>query len=208
MEPILKRKSKNKKSKLLVFAFLGIIFIGVSYAFYYNEFVFPNEFKTMTYNVKLEEEFENKFGVKKVKIVNRETTNTPVVLRLNFNETWKKRINDEDVILNNLSNNYNCVYKEWTNDFLNDFILGNDGWYYYKKTLNANSEVQILQSIADNNVCNYENATYELDFNYEAIQASTNAVSDIWNYNISINNNNVTWPFTGNNPNVNQLRGV
>lgn len=209
-EPIIHKKKKQlSKGKVAAVSIFGIILsiMGVSYAFYHNETKFINEFKTMTYNVNLEEEFNGDFGTKKVKIVNEEETNVDVVLRLNFNETWTKVNNNQTYFLNNYNDTYNCVYKEWTADFLNDFVLGDDGWYYYKKKLLSQGEVKILESISDNNVCNYQDANYELDFNYEAIQADSNAVSDIWGYNITISNNDVTWPFSGNNPNINQLRG-
>lgn len=208
-EPVLKKKKNFKNNKYLLIIFLSVIIsmFGISYAFYSSNYNFVNRFQTMTYNVVLEEEFNNEFGVKKVKIVNNEKTNTPVVLRLNYNETWKKISNGNTLYLNNFKNNINCVYKTWTSEFLNNFILGSDGWYYYKKLLLPEEEIFVLTSISDNNICNYLDATYELDFNFEAIQADTNAVNEIWGYNINISNNNVTWPFTGTNPNINQIRG-
>ena len=207
-EPSLQKKNKfqNKKIIYVIVLIALVSLISVSYAFYYSSHSFINRFKTMTYNVNLIEEFNNDFGVKRVKIVNNEETNTSVVLRLNINETWKKTISGEEIILSNNNSNLNCVYKTWTSDFLNDFILGDDGWYYYKKILKAEDEVLILESISDNG-CNYTDMKYELDVNYEAIQADSNAVLEIWNYDISISDDLVTWPFTGTNPNINQVRG-
>ena len=80
----------DNRKKMKLFLFLGIIssimFLGVSFAYYYREVIIPNEFIAMTYNVTLEEEFNNDWGIKKVYIKNKEKTNTAVVLRVNYNE--------------------------------------------------------------------------------------------------------------------------
>ncbi len=191
----------NKKyMKLAVYlAIVGVVLVlGGSLAYFYQDITVPNTFKTMTYNVELEEEFNNNWGVKKVYIRNKDETNASVVLRVNYNEIWSKEINGNLYTLSNTINGENVVTKNFTNAFLNDFVLGNDGWYYYKKILVANSSVQLLDSIAlkDNLITNeYNSYNYELHFNYEAIQATSQAVNDIWGKNITINGGNVTWNF-------------
>ena len=142
-------KKLPKKSK--IFLFLGIsflvLFLGVSFAYYYQEVVIPNEFKTMTYDVELEEEFNNDWGVKRVYIINNDEKNAPVVLRVNYNEIWSKEVDGIRRTLNNYLNGENVVTKNFTNTFLNDFTLEDDGWYYYKKVLKPNSRIQLLESI-------------------------------------------------------------
>ena len=191
----------KKYRKLTIYLLtIGIIMIlGGSIAYFYQEVTIPNNFKTMTYNVKLEEEFNNDWGTKKVYIRNLESTNAPVVLRVNYNEIWSKEVEGRIRTLSNTINGENVVEKSFTNAFLNDFVL-NDGWYYYKKVLFPNSSVQLLESIdlkrnmiTDNP--EYNEYDYELHFNYEAIQATENAVLDIWNKNIIINGENVEWNF-------------
>ena len=193
---------KKLPKKYKIFLFLGVGFLtlllGTSLAYYYQEVVIPNEFKTMTYDVELEEEFNNDWGVKKVYIVNNDEDNAPVVLRVNYNEMWSKEIDGIRHTLNNYLNGENVVTKNFTSTFLNDFTLGDDGWYYYKKVLNPNSRIQLLESIAlkESLIASnleYKEYNYQLDFNYEAIQATANAVSDIWNKNITINGSNVVW---------------
>ena len=194
---------KPKKNKPLIYllAVLSIFVVGRTLAYYYEEVSLPNKFKTMTYNVKLVEEFHNEFGTKKVTIKNEEQTNTPVVIRVNFSETWNKEIDGINKTLSNTVDNTNVVNKNFTDDFENNFILGNDGWYYYKKTLNAQSDVTILNSIELNESLirnspyynEYKTYDYELDFNFEAVQADSNAVNSVWGKNITINNGDVTW---------------
>ena len=157
----------------------------------------------MTYDVKLVEEFDGVFGTKEVSIVNQEETNTPVVIRMSYNEYW-------DNSLNNKYNNTDVVTKNWTNDFLNDFRYDSrSGWYYYTKVLNPESSVTVLNSTALNtNLVNaspdrssYLSSDYHLDFNYEAIQAKEEAILDIWGddlLNVSINGGNVSWSFQTN----------
>lgn len=198
----------KKKIKLKPFIFLMILGLGLlisgTFAYLYNEVIIPNQFKTMTYNVAIEEEFYDTWGTKKVTFVNKETTNTPVVLRFNYNEMWSKEIEGEIQVLSNKQNGTNVVTKEWTDAFNNNFVDGHDGWYYYKKVLGPNESVQVLNSIALNeDVVNasvskddYNNFDYELIFNYEAIQATEEAVKDIWGYEITINDgSDITWPF-------------
>ena len=193
---------KNRKFKPLIF--VGILtvvcaVVGYTVAYYYSNIVVPNQFQSMTYNVQItEEDFNNTFGTKKVFFKNEEETNTPVVLRFNFNESWGNGVN-------NLINGTNVVTKTWTDAFTNDFALGDDGWYYYKKVLNPQESVQVLESISRNdtlinsspNRSEYVNSNYHLDINFEAIQATPEAVSEIWNKSITITGTSVTWPTPG-----------
>lgn len=196
-------KLKSIKKKPLIFL-LGILVLGIvggTFAYYYSEIAISNEFKTLTYNVQIEEEFNKTWGTKKVSFVNKEATNTPVVLRINYNESWRKEVNGTKLSLDNNVNGENAVTKNWTTAFTNDFVLGDDGWYYYKKTLNAKKSVQVLESITLNEDListspyydEYKDYDYELDFNFEAIQANTDAISEIWNKKATISGGNVTW---------------
>lgn len=195
----LKKIKKKPLVFLLIIPFIGII--AGTFAYYYSEISISNEFKTMTYNVQIEEEFNNTWGTKKVNFVNKESTNTPVVLRINYNESWRKEINGNKLSLDNNVNGMNVVTKKWTTVFTNDFITGGDGWYYYKKTLEPKKSVQVLESIYLNeNLISispyykeYKSYDYELDFNFEAIQATSNAISEIWNKKATISGGNVTW---------------
>lgn len=197
----MKYKELKKKPLFFILALLVLGVIGTTFAYYYTEITIPNKFKTMTYDVTIEEEFQDTWGTKKVSFVNNEKTNVPVVLRINYNESWVKEVNGVKLSLDNNVNGENVVTKNWTTAFTNDFIDGGDGWYYYKKTLNAESSVQVLESIelkedlisTSPYYDDYKSYTYELDFNFEAIQANTSAISEIWGKTATITGGDVTW---------------
>lgn len=197
------KKIKNMKSKPLIFllAFLIIFSIGGTIAYFYQTVMLPNQFKTMTYKVDLTEEFNDDWGVKKVYITNNEDSNTAVVLRVNYNEIWSKTVSGTILTLSNTVSGSNVVDKDWTSTFSNDFIDGNDGWYYYTKTLGPNESIQLLDNIYLNNYLiqsspdyeNYLDYDYKLIFNYEALDADADKVSEIWNKTVTINGTNVSW---------------
>lgn len=197
----MKKFITEKKPLFFILLLLVVVGIGGTFAYYYTEVIIPNQFKTLTYNVTVEDEFYDDWGVKKVFFVNKEETNTPVVLRINFNEAWRREVDGMALSLDNNVNGENVVLKEWTDTFNNDFIKGDDGWYYYKKVLNSSERVQVLESITLNEELiltspyyeDYKVFDYELSFNFEAIQASSGAVSDIWNRSVSISGDEVTW---------------
>lgn len=197
----MKKNRINKKPIIFILITLMLTVIGGTFAYYYSEVIIPNQFKAMTYNVQIEEEFYNNWGTKRVFIVNHEETNAPVVLRVNFNESWRKEIDGEKVSLDNNVNGINVVNKNWASEFTDNFIKGEDGWYYYKKILNAQESVQLLESIDLNEELiktspyydDYKTYDYELSFNFESIQASSSAVKEIWNKEIIIDGDNVEW---------------
>ncbi len=86
---------------------------------------------------------------------------------------------------------------------MNDFVDGGDGWFYYTKVLNAQESIQVLETITLNNnlvltspdTIDYQGADYELSFNFESIQASSDAILDIWGISSTIQGNDVVWNF-------------
>ncbi len=146
----MKLKKIKKKPIIFLLAVIVLGIVGGTFAYYYSEVSISNEFKAKTYNIQIEEEFNNTWGTKKVSFVNKESTNTSVVLRINYNESWRKEVDNNNLSLDNNVNGVNVVTKEWTTAFTNDFVSGGDGWYYYKKTLDAGKSVQVLSSISLN----------------------------------------------------------
>lgn len=194
-------KNITKKPLFFLLGILVISVIGGTFAYYYQNFSIPNQFKTMTYNVNLTEDFNNDWGIKKVYITNNETGNTNVVLRISYNEVWSKTDMSNTLTLSNTINGNNLVTKSWTTTFTNDFTDGLDGWYYYNKVLKPNDTIQILNSISlntnliENTIYynDYLDYDYNLIFNYEAIEANSSKISDIWGKTATINNLNVSW---------------
>ena len=197
----MKKRKFKKKPLIFIILLMMITTIGGTFAYYTSETSLANKFKAMTYNVTVEEEFYDDWGTKKVSFVNKEETNSPVVLRIYYDEIWSKEIDDTLLILDNNVNGVNVVNKEWTSSFTNDFIKGDDGWYYYKKVLTSQKSVQVLQSISLNNELiqsspykeDYKKYNYQLSFNFESIQADRQAVKEIWNKNINITGSDVSW---------------
>ena len=195
------KKRKLKTKPLILLAIFTIAIIGGTIAYFYQNINISNQFKAMTYNINLTEEFNNDWGTKNVYITNNESSSTPVVLRISYNEIWSKTVNNNVSTLSNTINGNNLVNKEWTSTFTNDFIDGSDGWYYYKLVLNPNETIQILNSISLNTNLienteyynDYREYNYNLIFNYEVIEAKTTTISEIWGKNASINNQSVTW---------------
>ena len=204
----MKLKKINKKPIIFISFLLVLGIVGGTFAYFYSEVVIPNNFKTSTFNVGVEEEFYKQWGTKKVTFVNKETDGTPVVLRINYNESFHTEENGETIYLSNKINGQPAAIKNWTDDFLDDFVDGGDGWYYYKKLLNPGSSIQVLESVTRNDTVidtledgangdryKYITYTYDLAFNHEAIQATPNAISSIWGKNVTINGGNVEWGF-------------
>lgn len=199
----MKRYFKYKKNKPIFFILLisFVALVGGTIAYYTMTSNYENKFKASYYDVSIEEEFYNDWGTKKVSIVNNDST--PVVIRVNYNEQWSKNIEGELLVLNNKINGTDVVTKEWTDSWKNEnyFVKGEDGWYYYKKVLKENERVQLLNSIELNenlikeneNYKYYKEYDYKLTFNYEAVQADSKAIKELWNKETSIIDNSVDW---------------
>ena len=199
MKRIIEKLKNNKKVIIALLSLLTIGIVGVTAAVVYFKSELENKFNTSAYNIAIEEEFYDDWGTKKVSIVNHDAT--PVVIRVAYIETWSDNNDAVSLQLSNKINGIDVVTKAWTDSWKNDFILNEDGWYYYKKVLTENEAVQILESInlnkevADTSLENYNLYDYELDFRYEAIQATTDAVKEIWGLDVTINGGEITWNF-------------
>lgn len=196
MKNIVRRLKKDP----VVIALILLVLAGTSVTFAYviNNISISNRFKMMTYDIQIDENFENKFGTKEVTFINKEKdSNTKVALRVRYNEIWSsENANGVLNVLSNKINNINVVDKNWTDAFLNDFVY-DDGWYYYKKVLNSGDNVTILNSINKNSILQthpeYDDYNYELTFSFEGIQATKRAIKDTWDKNITIEGDNITW---------------
>lgn len=202
-----KKWSINKDNIMIVFLFLLVLcVVGTTIAFFTSYSHFDNKFETSQYNVSLKEEFYNDWGVKKVSVVNNEINSTPVVVRINYDEVWYKEVDGTMLFLSNIvldgKEQKRAVTLNTTKEFQEDFILGNDGWYYYKKVLNPGESVQVLNSIALNEDViklseyygDYKIYNYDLSYNYEAVQASPTAIETVWGYKAEISDDgNINW---------------
>lgn len=194
-------KINKKKNFIFILLLLVVLLVGSTYAVFYTQFAIPNKFDVMLYDVKVEDDFNGNWGVRSVKFTNNDVSNTSIVLRISYNEIWNSKINGSIITLNNYVDGKNVVNKEWTDEFLNDFVLADDGWYYYKKELLPQQSVQVLKSVNLNeelisnsvNYTKYKNFDYDLSFNYEAISSDADLIKDVWNKNVTIKEGEVNW---------------
>lgn len=84
----------------------------------------------------------------------------------------------------------------WDDNFNSNFVYNaNDGWFYYKKTLNPGEKVDIIKSITKNNEM-AEKDLYTFNFSHEESYLNSDLVSEIWNVTFTTDNSgNVTWTF-------------
>ncbi len=96
-------KLRKIKPSIFIILIIFIFTIGFTYAYFYLRGTFENKFKTSAYDIELNEEFDNDWGTKKVNILNKD--NTPVVIRINYNELWSERESNNDNIVNSSNTN-------------------------------------------------------------------------------------------------------
>ena len=193
----------KKRSLVFLLLLLLVVCVGSTYAVFYTQLAIPNKFDIMLYNVQIDDDFSGTWGVRNVKFTNKDASNSQIVLRISYNELWNDKESDSVIKLNNLVDGKNVVEKEWTDEFLKDFFLADDRWYYYKKVLQPNESVQVLKSVNLNeqliskspDYFRYKNYNYELSFNYEAVSAVSNDIKDAWGINASIKEGDVNWEF-------------
>jgi len=190
----MKRLKKEKSNKKLLLPILAFILVGavatglLVYALSHNNSVIDGDIPLGGTKVEMIEDSDTGFGKKEVSFKNSDESNTSVLLRIGYAETW----NGGEI--SNTANGVNVVTKTWTTAFANDFVDGGDGWYYYEKTLAPNETVQVLSSIAltDNSYLAYD---YDLVFRYEAIQPTADAASDLWGKTVVVEDGVATWTF-------------
>ena len=188
-------KNKSKFLKIFLVLFSTIIFISVVKAYLSNIQIVRNEFKVANIDVRIEENFNNttwpELTTKEVNIVNY--SDSKAVIRILYTEMWKY----ENRIISNTFNGENVVIKNFTDEFLNDFVYY-DGWYYYKKVLNGKESVRVLNSIKlreelGSATDQYLEGNYELTFHYEALQPTTKAIKEVWGLDATIEEGNINW---------------
>ena len=198
---------KNIKKKPILFIFLALLLIGVgtTIALFTNSYTFNNTFKSADSKIVLEENFtptpwiENTPTTKEVYITNN--GDSDVVVRLSYEELWSKKVGSETHQISNIVDGQNVVKKKWTDGFLSsdNWVLKDDGYYYYKKILKGNSRIQILKSIEldydliEKSGEDYLSYDYELVFEIETVQPTSEAIKSVWGLNATIANDNVNW---------------
>lgn len=196
---------KKKRNIIFIVIILLCGIAGGTYAYYSQAATFDNNFKILDFNVVIEENYdtESSFGgssnitsiSKEVFVVNKEDTGA--IVRISYNEYIDNAslIDGEyKNIQNNLNNESDIFTKNWTDTFISDWVYS-DGWYYYKKILPGNEKTQVLESVTYNDIL-IDYGVYNLDFNIEAVQPTSDAVLELWNKSVTINSDDtLEWNF-------------
>lgn len=188
---------KNNKGKIAIIAAAAILVAAgtttfLVFAVSRNTSVIENKVKVADNGVKIVEDSDEGFGKHEITFKNEGEDGAKNLLRIAYSETWSKA---DGTIVSNTAENNNVVVKNWTTDFVSDFVDGGDGWYYYKKTLNPGAEVKVLDSISLGNT-SYAKYNYDLSFRFESVQADSTAASTLWGKTVTVGNDGVvTWAF-------------
>lgn len=205
MKKIDHKQPKKKGIWLSVFAvaILLTISIGAVSAFYNANMLLTNKMSIANSKVEFVEHFisESKWlpgeTVNKKPYLNN-TGETDLLVRIKVTEQW---VNSEGTVQSGVD--ADIVQKNYTDAWQNDWIEGNDGYFYYKKVLKAGTASDvILKSIAlspeasnDSHAFNYSNLQYNLMFQSEFALTESASQLTIWNADVTINNGMVNWTF-------------
>lgn len=189
--------------------------IGGTGAAVRHRMALKNEVRTPTVEVTTNETIGNvdrNSGTKQKEVNFKNTGSADVFLRIAYAETWIYTVTSSDgqkeqIMLPNRSEpgkDDSIVSKEWQN-WDENWHDGGDGWYYYKKVLEAGDTTEeILKSVTFKDTerypdSRYADADYQLHFQVEAVQASDelqvskDAVKELFDKSISVKNEN-GWP--------------
>ena len=190
-----KRKTSKRSIPVIVVAVVIVAACTttfLAFAISRNRSVIENQVTVANNGVRILEDSVAGFGKHEISFKNEGASSSKVLLRIAYSETWSKT---DGTIVSNVGASGNAVTKSWTDAFTQDFVDGNDGWYYYTKTLNPEAEVKVLNSIALNDD-SYSVYNYDLSFRFESVQADATAANTLWNKTATIDENGaVTWAF-------------
>ncbi len=210
-------KSRKKKNmiKLSGIALLAALTVGIgsTSAVIRHQINLKNEISTDTVIVEVEEDLkdENPNDNVKPKMVKFENSGSAgVFLRVAYSEAWSTAEGadgEKELLSNKMPDSDRDVASKVI--IAENWELGEDGWYYYKKVLPAGSMTEdFMEKVDFSNIENldeslkttYKNADYEIHFQAEVVQASDewkvseDAVAKLFEQNISatINDGNTT----------------
>lgn len=187
-------KSNKKRFYIALAAVLSVAaatFSLLVYAVSRNTSVINNDLAFATSSIQIIDDSDPGFGKKEVTFKNVDASSSAsVLLRIAYSETWT---NNSGTVISNTVNGVNVVAKSWTTAFVNDFVDGQDGWYYYEKVLEPGDDVKVLNSITLSDQ-SYAYYNYDFSFRYESVQATPEAANALWGKTATIDNNGeITW---------------
>lgn len=210
-------KSRKKKNmiKLSGIALLAALTVGIgsTSAVVRHQINLKNEISTDTVIVEVKEDLKDNDPndwTKPKKVSFQNPGSADVFLRVAYSESWSTAEGadgEKELLSNKMPDSDNDVASKVI--IAENWELGEDGWYYYKKVLPAGSMTEdFMEKVDFSNIENldeslkttYKNADYEIHFQAEVVQASDewkvseDAVAKLFEQNISatINDGNTT----------------
>lgn len=87
--------------------------------------------------------------------------------------------------ISNFEDGEETVINYWNTYFENNFVYGNDGWYYYKYLVAPGDNIYILDSV----VSSLETSSkFNMNFIYEVLEDDSDVVNELWNVTYTIDN--------------------
>jgi len=193
---------KIKKTKVaLIFASVCLIVaIGYTSAYYNSTVNVENKMATQEPEIELIEKFNQDSQFlpgetvdKKVKFAN--SGEIDALIRVSYSQSW---INQNGDFVNG---DVDSVEKKWTSAWQDEWVDGNDGYFYYTKVLKANTTTNIIldslvlseQVSNDTHAVDYSGIIYQITFNLESCKATTEGAQSTFGKTAAISGNNVTW---------------
>ena len=200
-------KDKNWKLGILIITWIIVMGIGATYAYNQHHVKQENLLKASLVSGEIEENdnsveesqgFELRPGEVEKRVRFKNTGEKAVFIRVSFGETWLGKA-DELLVLDDT-----YVTLHWSDAWNDEWQLGDDGWYYYKRILKSKeTTAEVLSSVefasSSNMPAIYQNAIYQLFFTMEVVQYSeeedvnNDALQKVFNRTATIVNDIVIW---------------
>lgn len=199
---------RSKIIKLIIASgLLSITLFGVTMAYYYHSIKIDNDFTAAEAKVYMNEKFDpsdkwvpGEEKEKEVRFGNEGSTD--VLLRVKF--TVKLQMADgSEVTDNDILKSFKLNFED---NFEDEWIMGDDGWYYYTKVLESGqiTDVTLKSVTIGSGISNdvhkttddYSSAVFKVDIASEMIQSSgaaEAASAQGWKMKPAVSDGNVTW---------------
>lgn len=176
-------KSNKKKILLVMLSILLLISLSLSFAYLLTKSEKKNTFVIGTVDPEIKEEFDGTNKIKKDVYV-KNNGNVSVYVRVgliySFEDSNGNILSEEPV----LDTDYTIDFSDSSN-----WLLGSDGYYYYKTKVGENEKTDILIEECKQ-IKNYDDKTFNVEILVQTLQAEPQrAVTDAWD--ININNGNI-----------------
>lgn len=202
------KNQKNNAIRTIAIMIVVVFGVGTTYAYNLHSIQQDNRLKASKVEGEIIEngnfvEEESSFllvkgGTTKKEVQFKNTGVSAVFVRVSFGETWRDGFGAW------LTGDNEYVTLHWTKEWEDEWQLGDDGWYYYKKILEPNTlTAEVLTAVefeSDENLpLEYQSAYYQLFFTMESVQYSEDmevndgALESVFDRSATVTDGVVTW---------------